>query len=203
MKNLIPTVFRFVSGKTGRWLTLLAWICLVLVLSLTLPQASSQKNELAANLSENSPSQEAEAIINKEFPNEQGTPALITFHREAGLTDEDLTQIQELAGKLAEKPVANQQSIAPLHQLPVEVLKQQVSEDDTTFVLAVLFEKSATTAELEKVLKSFKTQRPMFLAQIPSKQKLGMPITSQQGLQVLSGLQSMQPLCLAKVTYPY
>ncbi|WP_437829417.1 MMPL family transporter [Niallia taxi] len=173
MKNFIPTVFRFVSGKTGRWLTLLAWICLVLVLSLTLPQASSQKNELAANLSEDSPSQEAEAIINKEFPNEQGTPALITFHREAGLTDEDLTQIQELAGKLAEEPVANQQSIAPLHQLPVEVLKQQVSEDETTFVLAVLFEKSAATADLEKSLEELQNTASDVFSTDPFQTKIG------------------------------
>ena len=157
MKNFIPTVFRFVSGKTGRWITLFAWICLVLVLSLTLPQASSQKNESAANLSEDSPSQEAESIINKEFPSEQGTPALITFHRDTGLSNEDLTQIQQLAGELSEEPILHQQSVVPLHQLPVEALQQQVSEDGTTFVLAVLFEKSTTTAELEESLEELQS----------------------------------------------
>ena len=157
MKNFIPTVFRFVSGKTGRWITLFAWICLVLVLSLTLPQASSQKNESAANLSEDSPSQEAESIINKEFPSEQGTPALITFHRDTGLSNEDLTQIQKLAGELSEEPILHQQSVVPLHQLPVEALQQQVSEDGTTFVLAVLFEKSTTTAELEESLEELQS----------------------------------------------
>lgn len=157
MKNFIPTVFRFVSGKKGRWITLFAWICLVLVLSLTLPQASSQKNENAANLPEDSPSQEAEAIINKEFPNEQGTPALITFHRDTGLSNDDLTQIQELAGKLTEEPVVHQQSVIPLHQLPIEAVQQQVSEDETTIVLPVLFEKSTTTAELEKSLEELQT----------------------------------------------
>jgi len=157
VKNFIPTVFRFVSGKTGRWITLFAWICLVLVLSLTLPQASSQKNESAANLSEDSPSQEAESIINKEFPSEQGTPALITFHRDTGLSNEDLTQIQKLAGELSEEPILHQQSVVPLHQLPVEALQQQVSEDGTTFVLAVLFEKSTTTAELEESLEELQS----------------------------------------------
>lgn len=157
VKNFIPTVFRFVSGKKGRWITLFAWICLVLVLSLTLPQASSQKNENAANLPEDSPSQEAEAIINKEFPNEQGTPALITFHRDTGLSNDDLTQIQELAGKLTEEPVVHQQSVIPLHQLPIEAVQQQVSEDETTIVLPVLFEKSTTTAELEKSLEELQT----------------------------------------------
>jgi len=157
VKNFIPTVFRFVSGKTGRWITLFAWICLVLVLSLTLPQASSQKNESAANLSEDSPSQEAESIINKEFPSEQGTPALITFHRDTGLSNEDLTQIQQLAGELSEEPILHQQSVVPLHQLPVEALQQQVSEDGTTFVLAVLFEKSTTTAELEESLEELQS----------------------------------------------
>lgn len=157
MKNFIPTIFRFVSGKTGRWITLFAWICLVLVLSLTLPQASSQKNESAANLSEDSPSQEAESIINKEFPSEQGTPALITFHRDTGLSNEDLTQIQKLAGELSEEPILHQQSVVPLHQLPLEALQQQVSEDGTTFVLAVLFEKSTTTAELEESLEELQS----------------------------------------------
>lgn len=157
MKNFIPTIFRFVSGKTGRWITLFAWICLVLVLSLTLPQASSQKNESAANLSEDSPSREAESIINKEFPSEQGTPALITFHRDTGLSNEDLTQIQKLTGELSEEPILHQQSVVPLHQLPLEALQQQVSEDGTTFVLAVLFEKSTTTAELEESLEELQS----------------------------------------------
>lgn len=152
MKKLMLHYFAFVSSKKGSWLSLLFWLLLVVVLSLSLPQASSQKNELARNLSLESPSQEADAIANEEFSNQQGTPALITWYREDGLTDDDLSSIQQLAKSLTENPVSHQESIAPFHQMPIDALKQQVSEDETTFVLPVLFEDGVETKELEKSL---------------------------------------------------
>lgn len=152
MKKLMLHYFAFVSSKKGSWLSLLFWLLLVVVLSLSLPQASSQKNELARNLSLESPSQEADAIAKEEFSNQQGTPALITWYREDGLTDDDLSSIQQLTKSLTENPLSHQESIAPFHQMPIDALKQQVSEDETTFILPVLFEDGVETKELEKSL---------------------------------------------------
>ncbi|HWJ79092.1 MAG TPA: MMPL family transporter [Niallia sp.] len=150
MKNFIHRYFAFVSSKKGKWLTLIAWILIVGVLSATLPQASSQKNDLAQTIPTDSPSQQAEELMNKEFPNEQGTPALITWYRSDGLTENDLTKIQELTEKLTEKPIEHQQAIIPYHQMPLEVVKQQTSEDGTTLVLTILFENGVETNSLKE-----------------------------------------------------
>ena len=47
---------------------------LLAVLNITLPQANTQKNEMAANLESTSPSQQAKKVADKEFPATSGTP---------------------------------------------------------------------------------------------------------------------------------
>ncbi|MEM5591653.1 MMPL family transporter [Niallia circulans] len=114
-----------------------------------LPQASSQKNDLARNIPTTALSQQAEEKMKEEFPNEQGTPALIAWYRSTGLSNQDLQQIQELTKQLTEKPLIHQEMIIPYHQLPIEAVKRQISEDGTTFVLPLLFENNLATSELK------------------------------------------------------
>ncbi|PKG23478.1 MMPL family transporter [Niallia nealsonii] len=156
MKKIISNYFTFVASAKGRWITIVSWICLVALLSIFLPQASEQKNEMAKNLSADAPSQEAAKIAEKEFPNEQGTPALITFYRKDGITEKDLANFQQLAAEISKNPVAHQQSIMPIHQLPTQALLKNISKDGTSFVFPVLFDKQTETAELETGIQELK-----------------------------------------------
>jgi putative drug exporter of the RND superfamily len=147
-----------VSSKKGRWMTVIIWLLLALMLNMIFPQANSQKNDRAANLPSDTPSQQAQQIIDKEFSKGAGIPALLTWYRGEGLTDTDLAKIQQLASLLSEKPVEFQQSVAPFHQMPLPVLKKQVSSDGTTLILPVAFKESAGSEDMNVGINAIQAQ---------------------------------------------
>ncbi|WP_369345653.1 MMPL family transporter [Caldalkalibacillus mannanilyticus] len=129
----------WVAGKRGKWVTLLVWVALAVVLNMTLPQANKQVDDRASNFVDMKPSSTAAVIVEREFPEEQGLPALIVWHKKQGLEEADLQSITELASLLTDSPLPDQSMDPPLHQLPLDILKQQVSEDGTTLIMPVFF----------------------------------------------------------------
>lgn len=157
MKDFLQRYFVAVTSRKGKWITLFAWILLVGILSLLFPQASSQKNDLASNIPTNALSQQAEEKLKEEYPDEQGTPALITWYRSTGLSDKDVETIQDLTNQLTVVPLAHQAAIIPYHQLPIAVVRQQISEDGTTLVLPILFENNLATSELKESIQKLES----------------------------------------------
>ena len=84
-----------VAGKRGKWVTLLVWVVLAGVLSMWLPSVNDEEINNAPNLLNTAPSVQAQKLIEEEFPSTGGVPALLVWHREGPLTDEDLTHINE------------------------------------------------------------------------------------------------------------
>lgn len=163
-----------VSGKKGRWFILAAWLLIAAVLNMTLPQASTQKNELAPNLPETSMSQQAKKIVEREFATDSGTPALLTWYRSTGITDNDIALIQQYSKDVQTNPVKYQKAIMPFHQLPLPVLKQQMlSKDGTTMILPVTFKKNVETKDLEKSLNALKRKAAKLFPGNPAKTNVG------------------------------
>lgn len=144
MMNGLKRIADAVSGKRGRWITLVLWIVIVGLANAFLPSSSDHKDDAAANLVSSAPSVQADAL------NEHnGIPAIIAWHRDAGLTDEDLGQIQALSKKLADEPLPQQTELPPLHEMPLPALKAMVSEDGTTILQTVVFDKNASSDDLK------------------------------------------------------
>ncbi|TCM92896.1 RND superfamily putative drug exporter [Paenibacillus sp. BK033] len=142
--NGLKRIADAVSGKRGRWITLVLWIVVVGLANALLPSSSDHKDDAAANLVSSAPSVQADAL------NEHnGIPAIIAWHRIAGLTDEDLSRIQSLSKKLADEPLPRQTELPPLHEMPLPALKAMVSEDGTTFLQTVVFDKNASSDDLK------------------------------------------------------
>ncbi|GAK40143.1 hypothetical protein TCA2_2633 [Paenibacillus sp. TCA20] len=153
-----PDYGKWVAGKRSKWITLLVWIVLALVLNLTLPAVGERENNNAENLADDKASVQAERLAAQEFPNNTGVPALIVWHREGGLQDEDLTNLQQLTEELTSKPVANQSLVVPLHELPPPALDAQLSEDRSTIILPVFFDEAADAAALEEGIKQLEVK---------------------------------------------
>lgn len=143
---------RYVTGKRGRWVTLLVWLAIAVVLTLALPAVGDQENNNAANLSDAKPSVQAAAIADKEFPSGSSVPALLVLHREGSLQPADLEKLQQLTAQWEANPLPYQTSIPPLHKLPMPALQQQLSKDGSTIVTPVLFSKEADTDQLKESL---------------------------------------------------
>ena len=171
-KKWIERYGNAVSGKKGRWLVLLAWIVLAAVLNVTLPQANSQKNEMAPNLEEETWSEQANKIAEKEFPASSGTPALLTWYRASGITDNDLSFIQQYTKDVTENPVSSQDTIVPFYQFPLPVLKEQLSKDGTTLILPLSFKKGADKEKIAEGIKQLKDKSASIFSPDPTKAKI-------------------------------
>ncbi|MGE7111814.1 MMPL family transporter [Lysinibacillus sp. NPDC047702] len=141
-----------VASKKGRVLTLVFWVLLVVVLSFAWPQINSIESESGKNLPSTEMSEQAAAIIAEQFPNDAGTPLLLVWHRESGLTTDDFGVIQKIYGKLKDKPLAHQMLIPPYDQMPTQAIAASASENSTTIVTPVFFEKGLATDILQESL---------------------------------------------------
>ena len=139
-----------VTGPKGRWITLAIWIIIIGLMSVAFPSVNKVTNDGAANLPDSSMSVQATKLIKKEFPNQSGTPLLIVWNRSAGLTDQDLNQIQALYSDLKIHPLADQDFLPPLSQIPLQALKGSISKDGTTLVTPIFMSYKASTPNLTK-----------------------------------------------------
>jgi putative drug exporter of the RND superfamily len=171
-KKWIENYGNAVSGKKGRWIVLLAWLVLAAVLNVTLPQANSQKNEMAPNLAEETWSEQANKIAEKEFPASSGTPALLTWYRASGITDNDLSLIQQYTKEVTENPVSSQDTIVPFYQFPIPVLKEQLSKDGTTLILPLSFKKGEDKEKIAEGIKQLKDKSASIFSTDPTKAKI-------------------------------
>ncbi|UVI29622.1 MMPL family transporter [Paenibacillus spongiae] len=162
-----------VGGNKGKWVTLAVWIVLAALLNILLPQANSQKDNTLSNFDASKPSVQAEMLAEEQFPSGSGIPALLTWYRQNGITDEDLAHIQKLSKELGASPVPHQQFVVPLDQMPLPALKQQLSEDGTTFVQTVLFDKTVESSELKLGLEAIVSKSEAIFGINPTEVKLG------------------------------
>lgn len=161
----------FISGKSGRWIILAAWIVLALVLNLTLPQANSQEDEQAETFLNDTNSEKAARIIEEKFSDNSGLPALLTWYQEDGLTDEDLQSIQQFSADLQEADI-EAATVTPFQDIPLPALKEQLSDDGTTLVMPILFDNGTATDTVEAGLEKIQDTANDAFAQNPFEQDL-------------------------------
>ncbi|MBC2057232.1 MMPL family transporter [Listeria booriae] len=188
--SIFSKIANAVGGKKGRFITLAIWILLVIALQLFLPKAADYKDDAAPDLAASEPSVVAQKVMDEQFPSGEGTPALITWYRSTGLTNADLAQIQQFSKELEQNPIKHQKTAVPYDKMPLPVLKQQVSEDGTTFIQTVLMDSSATSdqlkdsfTELEKTANATFSDKP-FKQDVASKDTLVARTTGPAGISV-------------------
>lgn len=141
-----------VSSKKGRFLALGCWVLLVLVLSFAWPQINSIESETGKNLPDTEMSEQAAAIIAEEFPNDAGTPLLLVWHRESGLTPADFGAIQKVYAELNRTPLEHQTLVPRYDKMPPQALSASASDNGSTIVTPVFFEKDVATDVLQESL---------------------------------------------------
>ena len=97
---------------------------MTLVLSFTLPQVNSTKEPNPKNLPETAMSQQAEALMKKEFPNNAGNPLLVVWYRDGGLQSQDYKLIQDVYKELKASPLKEQSTLPPFDTIPEQALSK-------------------------------------------------------------------------------
>ncbi|HHT7236767.1 MULTISPECIES: MMPL family transporter [Bacillus cereus group] len=171
-KHPLNMLGKLVAGKNTQWITLSVWILITLVLSFTLPQVNSMKEPNPKNLPETSMSQQAEALMKKEFPNNAGNPLLVVWHRDGGLQSKDYKLIQDVYKELKASPLKEQSTLPPFDTIPEQVLSKSASKDGTSFVTPIFFNKSAGTDILKGNLEELRKIVSSKVDEDPFKQKI-------------------------------
>lgn len=188
--GLMQRLGRWIAGPRGKWITLLVWIVLTGLLSAMWPSVHSMKNNNVTNLHDNLPSVQADAVASREFPSTAGHPALIVWHREGGLTQEDLQHIGNLTLALDKNPLSGQKAVAPFYRMPAEALRSQASEDQSTIVMPLFFDENfdadqlkESVADLKKVIEQQFLMNP-FDVDRDSSSEISARVTGPVGIQI-------------------
>jgi len=163
---------KYVGGRLSRWLTLATWVLLTVVLSFAWPAVNEVEDDATQDLPATTMSQQANVLINKEFPNDAGNPVLIVWHRDDKLTDRDYEAIQTLYSKLNDSPLKMQSTLPPLGNIPVPALAQSTSKDGTSIVTPIFFDKNAGMEILQDNMDSLEERITQTLNENPFEKKL-------------------------------
>ncbi|SIS40535.1 MMPL family transporter [Salimicrobium flavidum] len=152
MRSVLKNWGKIVAASKTRWITLLIWIALVAIVSVVWPQVNDETTGGSQLLPEDTMSVEASNIAEEQFPNDAGVPLLLVWHRDGGLEEEDLQNINELYQNLEEEPLEYQSMIPPFAELPPQALLESASENEEALTTPIFFSTDATTDDLQPIL---------------------------------------------------
>lgn len=82
----------FSIGKRSRWIVIVLWVAAIGALTAYAPKLAGLYDNNASSSIGNTESVQASALLQKEFPAQNGLPAIIVFYDKTGLTQDDLAQ---------------------------------------------------------------------------------------------------------------
>ncbi|MDQ0229182.1 MMPL family transporter [Metabacillus malikii] len=148
MRKLLYPITDWVSSKRGMWITIIAWLVLMVGLSAG-PRLGDYKVSNFQSLPDEAQSIIAEKKTEELFPNEQGTPGILVFHNENGdIRTDEVTQIIE--GIVAED-IKGIEAIVNISSLPPQALTGFISDDRTTMIVPMELEQDLGNSEFAKI----------------------------------------------------
>ncbi|MBE1556327.1 MMPL family transporter [Sporosarcina limicola] len=141
------------KGKRLWWLSVSIWIALTVILSGVAPGA---KEFVVSNKDAGLPA-DVEAIIaerqlEKHFPQDGGMPLFAVFHKEEGLTEEEILGFAEALESLGTDPALSKVDVIPLTQLKPEQRASFVSENKQTFFVPLTLPKGLEGKDLHELV---------------------------------------------------
>lgn len=149
---------QYTSSQKGAKMTILAWILAVVLFSLLAPSAKEYEvNSKEGSIKGDKPSEVAQQILKEQFPSTDGLPALLVFHRDGKISEEDIRKINELSEWLGSDEKPEQiMSALPFHSLPPNVQKQMYSENESTLLINLSLEPDLESSETLAVMNEIK-----------------------------------------------
>ena len=156
--SFFATIGKIVAGKTSKWITLLVWIALLVVMTIVFPAITKEENNNAALLPKTSQSVIASQKLHQDFPHNSGQPALIVFDNAEGLSTSTYTKIQSFAASLVKHPLPYQKSVVPYQSMPTFVLRSMASKDHQSFMMPITFQSGIRADRLRPVMQTLQTR---------------------------------------------
>ncbi|REK74950.1 MMPL family transporter [Paenibacillus paeoniae] len=154
MHSFFYGLARVVSSRKGSLSILIIWLALVIILSALAP--GSREHAISSSedsIHLNTPSAEARALAQEHFPSNDGLIALLLFHDDSALTEEQRTAISTISEWLSsdQKPEYLAGAM-PYHLFPEETQKRLYAEDGSTMLLSAALQKGADSKAISATL---------------------------------------------------
>lgn len=145
---------KFSSSSKGAKIVLILWILAVVIFSAVAPSSRQYSgNSTEGSVKQNTASEIAGQVLKNEFPTDDGLIALLVFHREHKITDEDREKFTKLSEWLAsEHKPDDVASALPYHQFPRNVQDQMFSDDGTTLIFNLALKAGINSDEANEAL---------------------------------------------------
>jgi uncharacterized membrane protein YdfJ with MMPL/SSD domain len=146
--SAIGFAYRFgslITGPRSRWLVILAWIVLTGIFSSLPPKLSSLYDENVTSAIGDQESVRASKLLEKEFPDRKGLPAIIVFYNPNGLTEADFAVAQQINNWLSSGAQPKQVgAIISIFTVP-QARAELISGNNTTMSMIVSLNISSTS----------------------------------------------------------
>lgn len=145
------------KGRRLWWLSIGIWLIITVLLSSLAP---GSKEHVIANkdsgLPSDAPSIVAAYELEKYFPNDGGIPLFGVFHKDGGLSDEEIVSYAQAIESLAEDEAFDEVDIIPLSKLKPEQRAAFMSENQKTFFIPLSLPKNLEGKDLNRLVQSIK-----------------------------------------------
>lgn len=158
LNSILRSFANFVSSSKGSKIILLVWLVVIAALSVIAPSSGDvEENADEGSAHETRPSTEAQEIMDEQFPSDEGLVALLVFHHEDGITDEQRDNLVEMSEWLDsdDKP-ENVASSLPFHKFPEDVQEQFFSDDHSTTHINIAMKENLESGELYDTLQEIR-----------------------------------------------
>lgn len=187
-EQLVKKMGGTIAGKKSRFATLIIWVLVIGVLTAIWPQVNSQTTSSQNLLPEDAMSNEASALMERQFPDNKGIPLLLVSHRDGGLSEADYQTVKSLYQELTDKPLDHQSLVPDFAKVPVPAMKKMASDDGEALITPVFFEKKTSTEELQQDMNVLKKKVTVLTEDSPfsgsiSSDQLQMRLTGPAGIQ--------------------
>ena len=137
MKKLLHPITDWVSTKRGMWITIIAWLVLMVGLSAG-PQLGEYKVTNFQSLPDDAASIIASEKLDEYFPNDQGTPGILVFHNEDG--EVNVESVKNILEGIQQANIDGIDTIVDIASLPEQALASFISENRSTMIVPMNLE---------------------------------------------------------------
>ncbi|CAG9606821.1 MMPL family transporter [Pseudoneobacillus rhizosphaerae] len=148
MRKLLITITDWISTKRGMWVTITAWLVLMVGLSAG-PRLDDYKVTNFQSLPNEAQSIIAEQKVEEIFPNKQGTPGILVFHNENGAISID--EVKQILNGIEVEDIKGIETILDIVALPPQALTGFISKDGSTMIVPMELEQGLGNSEYSEI----------------------------------------------------
>ncbi|HWL25491.1 MAG TPA: MMPL family transporter [Ureibacillus sp.] len=154
MKNVLQKLTDRVSSRKGSWITLLTWLLVMIILTVTVPSVRDYQVSSIDTLPDDMQSVIANEKIAEYFGDSELLPAILVLQSEDEVKLEDLVTITDA---IIAEDLNGLKEIVPMGKLPEPATSSFFSEDRTTAIIPANLDSNLDTTDVKVILDKIST----------------------------------------------